>query len=180
MNIETYRVIFLDFDGVLNSREYMKSRPAEHADFDDIDDVDPDAVARVQRIVDATDARIVISSTWRLLHELDELRDILKARGLTTGKVVAATPALHDKDRGDEIQRWLDMASIFTRRPEGIVILDDDSDMGGLLPWLVKTTFDKGLTDYHVTKAIEMLSKPHPPLFVNAPRQQTSNTTETK
>lgn len=45
MNTDTYRVIFLDIDGVLNHREWFR----RHTDqLDDINDIDPVAVARVQ------------------------------------------------------------------------------------------------------------------------------------
>lgn len=168
----TFRVIFLDIDGVLNHRGWFLSR-SHAADGDDITDIDPEAVARVQRIVDATDARIVISSTWRLLHERDEIRAFLRDRGLT-GKIIDSTPSLPRLDRGDEIQLWLDSASVYPRRPNGIVILDDDADMGPLLPWLVRTTFERGLTDYHAAKAIEMLvERPHPPTRPTS--QETAN-----
>lgn len=171
MNFDTYRIIFLDIDGVLNHRDYFRRMPREQQE--DIEDIDPDCVACLQRLVNATGARIVISSTWRLLHELDEIRDVLSRKGLDA-KIIAATPALPDKDRGDEIQKWLDMASVFPRKPEGIVILDDDADMGPLLPWLIQTSFDRGLTDWHVRKAVEMLNRPRPPVFVDAPMPSNS------
>jgi hypothetical protein len=59
------KVIFLDVDGVLNSRG--KWAGCDLANLTDSGTrIDPLAVARLKRIVDATDAKIVVSSTWRL------------------------------------------------------------------------------------------------------------------
>lgn len=156
-----YRVIFLDIDGVLNSREWF----AKRGSFDgrELDQIDPDAVARVQRIVDATDARIVVSSTWRLLHSLVDLRGWLQIKGLR-GRIIGKTPegSKHGYERGYEIHEWLTRAGLYPRKPSGIVILDDDSDMVHLAPWHVETSFTTGITDADVERAIATLQMPTP------------------
>ena len=47
-----------------------------------------------------------------------------------------------------------------TNQPDVFVILDDDSDMAHLMPRLVRTSFDAGLTWEHANAAIAMLSTP--------------------
>lgn len=151
------KVIFLDVDGVLNSHAWFKG----HGHDRGLGHLDPEACARMQRLVERTDARIVVSSTWRLLHKLNALRSMFRARGLT-GAVIGATPA-HPRDvRGVEIQQWLDAARLTNTHPTNIVIVDDDSDMAHLAPWLVKTHFDRGFTEWELDRAVEMLERPGP------------------
>lgn len=149
------KIVFLDVDGVLNSHAWFADHGHERGHLD------PEACARMQRLCDETGARIVVSSTWRLLHKTEALRSMFKARGLTA-HVIGGTPALSTRKRGDEIQRWLDGASIFPIRPTGMVIIDDDGGMEHLTPWWVKTHFDRGFTDWELGKAVETLARPMP------------------
>ncbi len=149
------KLVFLDIDGVLNSHDWYTRRSSRQRPSDEID---PDAAKRVQRLCDETGAKIVISSTWRLLHKLPALKRVLAAKGLTA-PVIGVTPCLPgSKIRGEEIQLWLDryleLEGDFSRGPvEGMVILDDDSDMGKLAPWLVRTPFETGFVDGHILDA---------------------------
>ena len=148
------KVIFLDFDGVLNSHKWIGAN--QHLFKSNQlfmhSDVDSEAVARVQRIVDATGAKVVVSSTWRRFNSIGELRRVLKKHGFT-GEVISTTPT-HGGPRGTEIQSWLNDNPV-----EGFVIVDDDSDMVHLMNKLVQTTFDLGLQDEHVDKAIAVLQE---------------------
>lgn len=148
------KIIFLDIDGVLNSHEWIHAnqhlfnagRLFMHQN------VDRTAVARVQQICDATGAKIVISSTWRRLNTLEQLQNVLRNHGLAS-EVIGTTPILSDF-RGKEIQQWLDNNGPI----ESFVIIDDDGDMLHLMDRLVKTSFDTGLQDRHVSQAIETLN----------------------
>jgi len=154
----SYRVLFLDFDGVLNSWDWFRRAPPGDRTLGHLD---PEAVARVQQIVDRTGAVIVISSTWRYLHTLGELRSYLAAKGLKA-RVIGRTPSWNPllADRGEQIAKWLQVASRVAGPPSGMAILDDDSDMGPLLSWLVKTSFATGLTEPDVERAVAVLSRP--------------------
>lgn len=114
--------------------------------------VDAEAVARVQKICNATGAKVVVSSTWRKLNTLQQLKDILSSHGFT-GEVIGTTPNLNAK-RGSEISQWLNA----NKQVESFVIIDDDSDMVHLMDKLVQTSFDKGLQDEHVEMAIKVLA----------------------
>ncbi len=114
------KIIFLDIDGVLNVYPQGSDKYGSkfHTHFMD----------NLKIIVEKTDAKIVISSTWRMAG-LDEMQDMWKHRNLA-GEVIDITPNHMVKtgstlQRGKEIQEWLEF------HPEVVnyIILDDDTDM---------------------------------------------------
>lgn len=152
------KVVFLDIDGVLNSRAWVKDLGRDRG----LGHLDPAACARVQRLCEDTGAKLVISSTWRLIHKRASIGDMFRARGLAA-TILGMTAALHTK-RGHEIQAWLDaspgIAELGTF--DGMVILDDDFEMAHLAPWHVKTDVECGFTDEELRRAAEVLSRPMP------------------
>lgn len=156
------RILFLDFDGVLNSAKWFKESEHEREGVTNIYRraelmLDPLAVQRLNKIVRATDCRIVVSSTWRIPYDLESLSIFLERRGFQgTGTLIDRTPVNRMKGnvRGHEIQEWLDH---YPSSVETFCILDDDSDMAHLMDRLVKTTWDEGLQDEHVQQVIELL-----------------------
>lgn len=162
---EMKKVIFLDFDGVLNSHEFMARVPQRG-----ICGLDPLAVQRLNVLIRSTQAKVVVSSTWRLNRTREALQRILDQVGFQ-GSVLGMTPEsiripesslYQGQRRGFEIQWWLDNADRFGVNVGSYVIIDDDSDMVHLLPRLVKTQFEIGLTEANVEQAIEMLETPIP------------------
>lgn len=78
------RILFLDFDGVLNTENYHTQLQAEgKSGWDDFCMLfDPAAVTNLKRILDAVpDVRIVVESSWKV-NGLDELRLMWAERGL--------------------------------------------------------------------------------------------------
>ncbi len=144
------RVVFLDFDGVLNSHAFFASLEGHVVDSDDM--LDQAAVARINVICARTGANVVVSSTWRILHSKDALSRVLLRHGFT-GRVVGVTPVDGQK-RGRQIAQWL---AETTEPVESFAILDDDSDMEPLMDRLVKTQFADGIQDKHVEHAVAML-----------------------
>lgn len=158
------RIVFLDFDGVLNSRALVERAAAPHVPGLDL--IDEDAVARLEQLCVDSGAGVVVSSTWRLTFDCSTLEAMLRAKGLATTAILDMTPVIpHKRGRGSEIQLWLDTAqhgrgwSI-----EGMVILDDEADMLHLTPWLVQSSFETGLTDEHLALAKSMLTRAAPGL----------------
>lgn len=155
------KILFLDIDGVLNSHDFWK-RCQELGIVPD-DKVDPLAVERLNRLVDATGAKIVVSSTWRLPYvwnrQLGMLATLLQRAGIK-GEVIGMTPD-HQKSygRGGEIQAWMLQARQDNIDIESFVILDDDNDMDHLMGYLVQTKMTDGLQDHHVETAIQILNK---------------------
>lgn len=153
------KIVFLDFDGVLNSHWYMLEFPKEWNSGMAVEgQIDPESVALVNKIVEDTGAVVVISSAWRLVRSLDDLTRMLANKGFK-GEVIGITPDLAhlDKRRGDEIQEWLDTSPL-KDQIESFVILDDNSDMVHLTDKLVLTGYTVGIEEHHVEKAIEILN----------------------
>jgi hypothetical protein len=171
------RFLFLDFDGVLNGRAWYEKRPTREAfakewnlstEMFQLDmprwgtrSIDPDAVARLNRLVRLSGAAVVVSSTWRTMYPLHKLQWILNERGFEH-MLIGSTPSADNMPRkpdgtrlyrGDEIVAWMEIVGT---TPDRIVILDDDSDMGALLPRLVNTDHDTGLTDTDVDRALAL------------------------
>ena len=186
------KIIFLDIDGVLNSERWYKHR-WEQMDMKVVEErypffeFDPDAVARLNRLVQETGAQVVISSTWRMGRSIEELQKLLDDVGFT-GKVIDKTPFFHDLvghsysvPRGCEIDHWLKERGKFQRinwspekqleyieraKVKNYVILDDDSDMlYNQREHFIKTPSMTGLTDEHVDQAIEILNTPLEKLY---------------
>ncbi len=157
------KIIFLDFDGVLNSLFYFQSLREKGIPQERImDSLEPGMVERLNKIVEATNASIVISSTWRKLHSMEELKCFLAKYGFRhNDKVIDVTPTLN-KDRGFEIQMWIDKYNsnlVNENDPLTYTIIDDNADMvyKHLLSRLVLTTWIDGMEDEHMEKAIELL-----------------------
>lgn len=152
--IDGPRVIFLDFDGVLNSMQYFKARPPTEGtkEWRECHDLDPAGIKIVNDILQQTGAKVVVSSTWRHGRTVERLQELLAARGFQ-GEVIDMTPRIYTPSvRGDEIQEWLDLNPC-----SGYAIIDDDSDMAHLLPRLVKTKFHGGgLIEEHIHEILRL------------------------
>ena len=159
------KVIFLDIDGVLNSEASCARNRAEHPDMLWIDNPAPEHIKFLNRIIEQTGAEVVISSTWRKGCSGLYMERLLEAYGFR-GHVLGSTPNLGDY-RGNEIQAWINRRnngrdwSMSMNGPdevESFVILDDDSDMLHLKPYLVQTDSQVGLTGDHAEHAIRILN----------------------
>jgi hypothetical protein len=150
------KVLFLDIDGVLNHRAmYVPSRHGSP--------LCPAAIARLRHVVERTDCRVVLSSTWRFVdHFVAQLRaaggfpnphedwHTVQMRGRVENGIIIPDP------RGAEIAEWLSRHPATTR----FAIVDDDADM---LPdqavHFVQTSFDTGMTDDHARRLFEILGE---------------------
>lgn len=139
------KVLFLDIDGVLNnfsSRNFGEQ-------------FSPKSCACLKEVMDKVpDLKIVISSAWRL-HGLSYMQRVLHKNGIDGTRVIDVT-GREDGFRGHQIQCWLDRNPGVTN----MVILDDESDMGALMPKLVKTRSFKGLTEEEIPLIFDILAKP--------------------
>lgn len=153
------KILFLDIDGVLNSMNYSK-QVVRRSLIADETSIDPQTVKILQSLLDEmSDLRIIISSTWRRFHSLDELKTILASYGLDSSKILGVTPKL-DTIRGEEIKSWLNTQSLKSDYPvHQFVILDDDADMGSLISHLIQTSHQIGLTTENITQIKDFFSK---------------------
>jgi len=167
------KIIFLDVDGELTYSNYRNEETA---------DIDIEKVKLLKEICDKTNAKVVISSSWRGTEDYTPkiyyvLRKILsknhiKVLGDTPyikAEIVGSVPEIirleedldinckHGTGRAAEIQKWINENDV-----ENFVILDDEdwqwSDYGYENNWIQPTWFgDGGLKREHVDKAIEIL-----------------------
>lgn len=124
-------IIFLDVDGVLNS---IKTGWFCW---------DMYVVNWVIWFAKTSNSKIVISSTWRMNHNLDFFADILTYELIYVDEW--STPVISETGscRGDEIKMWLDKHSEEVGR---YIIFDDDSDMlEEQLPNFIQTDCHNGL-----------------------------------
>lgn len=155
------KIIFLDVDGVLNV--VTKS-------FDEFGAIfNPHFTSNLERIIRETNAKIVISSSWRI-SGYEKMVAMWTKRGLK-GEVIGITPnhmfsTGSTLQRGKEIDEWISKNEPI----ENYVILDDDSDMeshqlNNFVQTYKNTTHPDcedlgyGLTDICTQKAIDILNR---------------------
>lgn len=159
------RFLFLDIDGVLNSRDW--DRFYQDNDFKYNSDVDPDidfrAVERINKLIEETGCEIILSSSWRFF--LKETKNRLTNSGLRyeIKDIIKGMESVYDDDwpdvkhptRGDLI------ADYVNENPcESYVILDDIDEMTEeQKPFFIKTKNNYGFTDKDLDQAINILAK---------------------
>jgi hypothetical protein len=133
------KVIFLDIDGVLNTFATRRRNG--------IDDIDPSRLEMLHQLVDDTGAKVVLSSTWRTMHTIEDMSQRLRLQ------LIGYTPYLSGSPRGEEIDRWF----YDNEHVDSFVILDDRNDMEPHRGRLVQTKETQGLTWRHCAMARRML-----------------------
>ena len=106
--------IFLDFDGVLHRESFPKSR------------LDADCLRNLElAVLTHSEVRVVITSTWRLVHGLDGLRGLFSPE--FGARIEGATPDLPEVEgypRHAEVQAYL----ATNRAPDPLwIAIDDDA-----------------------------------------------------
>lgn len=149
------KILFLDIDGVLNSVRSAVAlhgypyRERCHEKFDEV------ALGLIRQICDKTRAKICLSSTWRLHLNEEGLLKLSEAIDLP---IVSKTPRFIGKQRGYEIENWLNEFKNISDITK-YAIVDDDRDMlKEQLPFFVKTSNRNGLLYEDYEKLLELLS----------------------
>ena len=176
------KIIFLDIDGVLNSNDWYVRRK-DHYEMDAVEnqypfyEFDPEAINRLNAIIELTNAKVVVSSSWRHGRSVEELQMILDTVGFV-GEVIDKTVHFGGIDgytipRGCEIEHWLEKKGfqrinwsiekqqmyIDKSQVKNYIILDDDSDMlYTQKEHFIHTSWKSGLTDELMHKSIEILN----------------------
>ena len=149
------KVIFLDFDGVLNSEKYVRTC-GECGVI-----IDPSRMILLKQIIDATGAEIVLSTSWREHWDEEpqncdnigiEINNIFGQYGL---HIFGKIPILNCC-REDEIAAWLKS----NKQVENFAVLDDRFlDSEWIRGHFVKTSgYSKGLDETSADKAIGILN----------------------
>ena len=144
-------------DGVVNCWDTKERAPSK------VIGVEQRLIAYIKEIVDATGAKIVLSSTWRkdwafdLLNgkDWDYLREEFAKQDLY---FFDYTPIRRDSNRGEEIKEWLESTGYDVY---SYVIIDDEMfDIKDLHEGhMVQTSFNDGIQPGAVKVAIEILAK---------------------
>ena len=149
------KYIFLDFDGVINTPKGK---------------FDKNAVTNLRRLLERTDAKVVISSTWRL-QGMEYIQQLWQEYQLP-GEVIDLTPSCYSTNfsnvdgqeewqglhgcKGLEIAEWLRLNA---KEPYQYIILDDEEDfLFSQREHLVKVEGSKGLDKADVRVAIQILN----------------------
>ncbi len=144
------KIIFLDIDGVLNSEVYFKSVNTKIKGWTRFD---PKAVNIVKKLAEEYEAKIVMTTLWRIVFK-KELAVELKKSGLVNYLHKDWQTSVTDPPhRGNEIQLWLD------NHPEvsDYIVLDDDDDiLEKHKHRSVLTEMYEGLTESHYFAAREL------------------------
>lgn len=173
-SMETRKIIFLDIDGVLNPIHYMNCMyKLWKASYNEIKSHDEYGqlflnhnCEALKKIIDETDAKLVISSTWRM-SGMTEMVNLWKHRNLA-GQIIGITPTemdvvnsgstrfYDDVCRGAEIDLWMKRIAY----KGTYVIIDDTPDMlKTQQDFFIKTNPYIGLTFKDADKAIKILNK---------------------
>ena len=123
-------IIFLDIDGVLATAEsyFIDDSVFRYG-------LDKNCISAFNELIDKTQADVVISSSWRILHTVDQLKELFTRYGVK-GKIVGVTPRLKpthlsaSANRGDEILRWIEENAYVG---DYLVIDDEVSDIVGII-----------------------------------------------
>ena len=149
------KIIFLDFDGVISTYEKGWT-------------IDTEKLELLKEIVDKTDAKIVVTSSWK--RGFTEVDDFIKSfytnprnKDLNNATIfdwfansIYDITGHNSSWRGDGIQRWIDKHN---EEIESYVILDDDSDFrDNQLFNFVQTDTYEGITSREVKLCIKILN----------------------
>ena len=149
------KVLFLDFDGVLNSRKYLRNFNGYGVA------IDSERMRLLKGIIDATEAKIVLTTSWRVHWDKDteacketgkKINDIFNEYDL---KIYDKTSVL-GTDRESEIRAWLEEHF----ETENFAVLDDmflDADF--LRGHFVRTSdYKDGLDEETSAQAVRILN----------------------
>lgn len=155
-------VIFLDIDGVMNTKSSRKLKFSDATGGLVLNDLPPKELCdNLQSLVRSTGCQIVLSSTWRLEpRKVAELEPLFAEYGLA---ISGSTPDLEKAckgDRVDEIMLWLQEAD--GDAPSAWVAIDD-LDLLKMNTRLseanfVRTSDLQGLSKEKVAEALEKLA----------------------
>ena len=104
------KIIFLDFDGVMDTSYYdhILSKEGKPGNDEYGAVFDPYCIHNLKRIIDETGADIVVSSSWKYMMSYQDFLNMWKDRGLP-GFITDVTPNPVDRrKRGDEIDAWIE------------------------------------------------------------------------
>jgi len=130
------KVLFLDFDGVLNNKQHMlATKEVKTPDANDLNDAELFAMKRdiaqqniwvLGFILDQLpDLHIVISSAWRTYYELESFKELFRIFQLDPTRIIGKTPKRFSSERIHEIHMWLEDWEEVNQKKVDWVAVDD-------------------------------------------------------
>lgn len=167
MNVNRY--LFLDIDGVLNSERtvaaYGKLTHAGRVKADLVRGSTPepmfDSISVMMLAAAQRDLgfKIVISSTWRKMLNLQDFFTVFDLYGWDTRDIIIGKTGDEPGKRGMQIRDWM---SNHAKLPYLYCIIDDDSDMLEYqLPFFVKTSFKSGISFDNFEQIYDIFGQPY-------------------
>lgn len=168
------KYIFIDFDGVLVSDDYIRDLTSEGKESNDEFGAlfNPQCLSNLQAIVNKTGAKIVISSSWKeygkdLLEEMWAKRNIaVEFHSITPSLLITSYldqisgnsfNICEFYSKGLEINAWLEKNA---SKDCNYCIIDDECYfLAEQLSHLVKVNPHDGLTELDAVKVVEILNK---------------------
>jgi len=145
------KILFLDIDGVLNSKLFYKYIYKPENGWSRFD---PYCVVLIKRLIEEFSMRVVITSTWRngivdrLMKELEENELVYHLHKDWH------TPIIRPASRGKEIKLWLDE---HPEAKEYLIIDDNENLLEDQLTRFVKTSSFAGMAQEHYNQARNIL-----------------------
>lgn len=142
------KIIFLDIDGVLNSITSSITNEKTYSP----EGLSKDAIGLLKFVIEHTNAKIVISSTWRSFGSAEWFKGLFEGHGWYLPPIIDITRRSKSGEiRGDQINAWLSINNV-----ENYICIDDDSDFYDYQN-LVQTEVANGFQLYDALKCIDIL-----------------------
>lgn len=153
------KVIFLDIDGVLNCQK-------SNSNCGGLIGIDSKKVKVLRQIVEETDAKIVLCSSWKTFwdnnkDDQNELANYLDRKLKRENLFILDKTIDKGSNRGEGIANWLQNKNV-----ESWIVIDDeifdDYEKYNVIKHLVKTSFyddNGGLQEEHIKLAVDLLNK---------------------
>lgn len=149
-------LLFLDIDGVMVPANSWR-RP-EILD-DGFPAFSPNATKALQRIIDSTGARIVLTTSHKSKYTPTQWRNIFSKRGISVNRINRLSENFAALNRKDELLNYFGKRSM----NEDFLIIDDDKSLNALPDYLrrrvIQPSGSVGLTGVLADKALSLLGK---------------------
>lgn len=147
------KILFLDFDGVLNSNRSILVY--NNTNFD------PIAVGLLRKFVIENNVKIVITSSWRYTNSLQEMRDMFNVdfSWFDADELIIDVTGEEETTRGWQIDSWVYRYESQNKSHVRLAILDDRDDMEPYMHRLVRTEMDDGLLVSHYKKLENLIGE---------------------
>lgn len=155
-------IVFLDFDGVINTRFYYHKDGKLCGGFYHEEDMkvnNIDAINLLNKLCLETNSDIVVTSSWRkhtYINNKFTTKKVLINSGLNEDINVLDDAPILDTGIGDEVRQWLIENNYPLDHP--FVIIDDGCNPKEFEDRYIKTSFEKGFTEKEYIMALDKLN----------------------